>query len=260
MGTAIETCGTALAVALVVGFLLIALVAVVLDMALARCERRGRRARRRGGARWAALGVVLLWAWTVEGGQVERNREVPAWNYIASNDGRSHWLFLTAVSAEVETRFGVLPPDSRNGLVLLNLDALCREGEAPLVFELVRPPHPEEPETPRELSLRGLWWALTGTTPAPRTEGATVTLGVERMRTAWVRPAVVYEFEPDYRAVLDAGTVAAQLLGLAPGAALRVQAAGNTAIEARFEAPGGYRARLRQMWEACGVEGVAGRR
>ena len=43
MGTAIETCETALAVALVVGFLLIAHMAVMLDMALSRRRRRARR-------------------------------------------------------------------------------------------------------------------------------------------------------------------------------------------------------------------------
>jgi len=47
MGTAIETCETVLAVVLVVGFLLIARLAVVLDMALARRRRRGRRGRSR---------------------------------------------------------------------------------------------------------------------------------------------------------------------------------------------------------------------
>ena len=43
MGMAIETCETALAVVLVVGFLLIACLAVVLDMALSRRRRRARR-------------------------------------------------------------------------------------------------------------------------------------------------------------------------------------------------------------------------
>ena len=43
MGTAIETCETALAVVLVVGFLLVAHLAVVLDMTLARRRRRARR-------------------------------------------------------------------------------------------------------------------------------------------------------------------------------------------------------------------------
>ena len=43
MGMAIETCETALAVVLVVGFLLIAYLAVVLDMALYRQRRRARR-------------------------------------------------------------------------------------------------------------------------------------------------------------------------------------------------------------------------
>ena len=43
MGTAIETCETALAVVLVVGFLLIAHLTAVLDMAPARRGRRGRR-------------------------------------------------------------------------------------------------------------------------------------------------------------------------------------------------------------------------
>ena len=43
MGMTSETCETALAVVLVVGFLLIAHLAVVLDMALARRRRRARR-------------------------------------------------------------------------------------------------------------------------------------------------------------------------------------------------------------------------
>ena len=43
MGTAIETCEAALAVALVVGFLLIAHLVVVLDMSLSRRRRRARR-------------------------------------------------------------------------------------------------------------------------------------------------------------------------------------------------------------------------
>ena len=43
MGTAIETCETALAVALVVGFLLVAHLVVVLDMSQSRRRRRARR-------------------------------------------------------------------------------------------------------------------------------------------------------------------------------------------------------------------------
>ena len=43
MGLAVEACETALAVVLVVGFLLIAYLTVALDMALARRGRRGRR-------------------------------------------------------------------------------------------------------------------------------------------------------------------------------------------------------------------------
>ena len=43
MGTAIETCETGLAVVLVVGFLLVAHLVMVLDMALARRRRRARR-------------------------------------------------------------------------------------------------------------------------------------------------------------------------------------------------------------------------
>ena len=43
MGTAIETCETALAVALVVGFLLIAHLVMVLDMGLSPRRRRARR-------------------------------------------------------------------------------------------------------------------------------------------------------------------------------------------------------------------------
>ena len=43
MGTAIETCETALAAVLVVGFLLVAHLIMVLDMALAHRRRRARR-------------------------------------------------------------------------------------------------------------------------------------------------------------------------------------------------------------------------
>ncbi len=186
--------------------------------------------------------------------------EDPAlWRYSASGDGLGHWLFATASEADVRTPFGLLPADAASGLVPVTLEAFCREGEVPLELELVVLPHPDEPATTRTLSLRNLWWTLTGTTPAPRTDEAEVRIGAATLATAFVRPRVTYEWEPDYRARLDAAAAVPALLRAADQPPLVVSATGRIAVEARFSLPDGYRARLRRMQESCPAAVAVGR-
>lgn len=173
------------------------------------------------------------------------------WHHPASGDGRSHWLFITASEADVRTPFGPLPADAGSGLVPVTIEAFCREGEMPLEVELVVAAHPDEPPTTRTLSLRNLWWTLTGTTPAPRADEAEVRIGEATLRTAFVRPRVTYEWEPDYRARLDADATVPEVLRATEQPPLAIRATGRTAVEARFGIPDGYRARLRQMQASC---------
>ena len=97
-------------------------------------------------------------AWTT--GPQEGQEEAPAnpahWNYIESRDGLSHWLWLTAERATVETSAGPLPPEATSGRLQLTIEASCRAGESPLEMVLTFPPHPAQPETTRTLSLRNL--------------------------------------------------------------------------------------------------------
>ena len=181
------------------------------------------------------------------------------WRYSASGDGLGHWLFATAGEADVRTPFGPLPADAASGRVPVTLEAFCREGEVPLELDLVVPPHPDEPATTRTLSLRNLWWTLTGRTPAPRADEAEVRIGAAMLTTAFVRPAVTCEWEPDYRAQLDAAVAVPALLRVADRSPLVVSATGRIAVEARFSLADGYRARLRQMQESCPAAVAAGR-
>ena len=205
----------------------------------------------------ACCGVLAAAA--VRQGEPAGAADPALWRYAASGDGRGHWLFVTASEAEVRTPFGLLPADAGSGHVPVTIEAFCREGEAPLGLELVVAAHPDEPATTRTLSLRNLWWSLTGTTPAPRADEAEVRIGAATLSTAFVRPAVTYEWEPDYRARLDAAVAVPEVLRATEQRPLVVSATGRTAIEARFRLPAGYRARLRQMLASCPAAGAAGR-
>ena len=201
-----------------------------------------------------AAAAAAAGAWTT--GPERTQDEAPAnpaqWNYIESRDRLSRWLWLTAESAEVETPAGPLPPEATTGRVQLTIEASCRAGESPLELVLTFPPHPAQPETTRTLSLRNLWWELIGRTPERHRHETTVTLGTSTFATAFTRERVVYEFEPDYRAVLDTARSAAELLRDRDTGLVGLTAGGETPIEAVFDVPAGYRERLRQMLESCG--------
>ncbi len=218
--------------------------------------------RLRSGGLVGALAVVAcsgMLAAAVRQAEPADAEEPALWHYSASGDGLGHWLFATAGEAEVRTPFGLLAADAARGRVPVTLEAFCREGEVPLELELLVPPHPDEPATARTLSLRNLWWTLTGRTPAPRSDETKVRIGAAMLTAAFVRPAVTYAWEPDYRARLDAAAAVPQLLRAADQPPLVVSATGRIAVEARFSLPDGYRARLRQMQESCPAVVAAGR-
>lgn len=206
------------------------------------------------------LAITLAAAATAAGGWtsgLEQQEQTPrspqqAWNYTQSGDGLGHWLWLTAESATVETPAGRLPPEATTGRVQLTIAATCREGEFPLALELTFPRHPEQPETVRRLSLRNLWWSLTGTTPESHRHKTTVTIGTSTFETTFTRERVTYEFEPDYRAVLETADSTAELLKEGDTGTVELKADGETPIEAVFEVPPGYRGRLRRMLQRCG--------
>ena len=173
------------------------------------------------------------------------------WNYSGSRDGRGHWLWLTAESAAVETPAGRLPPDAGSGRVQVTIVAACREGEAPLGVELTFPPHPDQPRTTRTLSLRNLWWNLTGTTPEPERHETTVRLGTSSFETAFTREPLAYDFEREYRARLGTAESTAELLRVGDAGTVRLTADGEMPVAAVFQVPAGYGERLRRMLERC---------
>ena len=183
--------------------------------------------------------------------QTRRARNPHHWNYSASRDGRGHWLWLTAESATVETPAGRLRPDRRSGRVQLTIVAACREGEAPLSIELTFPPHADQPRTTRTLSLRNLWWNLTGTTPEPERHETTVRLGTSPFETAFTREPVAYGSEQEYRAGLETASSTAELLRVGDTGTVRLTADGEMPIAAVFQVPTGYGERLRHMQEHC---------
>lgn len=199
-----------------------------------------------------AAAAAAAGAWTTA---AERQEQTPAspplWNYTQSRDGLGHWLRLTAQQATVQTPAGRLPPEPTTGKVLLTIEATCREGQFPLSLELTFPPHPEQPATTRTLSLRNLWWNLTGSKPPRHRHETRVTLGASTFKTAFTRERVVYEFEPDYRAVLQAVETTAELLKNGETDLVELTADGETPVDAVFGVPEGFRERLRQMLDRC---------
>ena len=177
------------------------------------------------------------------------------WHYTPSNDGLSHYLNLTAVSAEVRTPFGVLTTARWPGQQSPTLFGFCREGEQALHISLALSAHPDEPVTP-SVSLRGLWWDVTGTTPPPSRWETTMTLGAAVFETAFELPAVRY-IEAEYSAVVDAQRAAEQLLA---GGEQDLRSTGRIGVDAQFRVPEGYRDRLRQMVTLCGAGGEERRR
>ena len=200
------------------------------------------------------VAAVAAAAWTtgLEGTQEPTSDNPSHWNYIESRDGRGRWLWLTAERATVETPAGLLPAEPTTGRVQLTIEATCREGEVPLSIVVTFPPHPDQPETTRTLSLLNLWWTVTGTTPERHRHETRITLGTSTFKTAFTRERVTYEFEPDYRAVLETARSAAELLRNGDGQPVELNADGDTPIEAVFDVPAAYRDRLRQMLERCG--------
>ena len=179
-----------------------------------------------------------------------------AWQYRASNDGFGHWLYLSALEAEVATPYGVLTTDAWPGQRPPTLMASCREadGEPPLnrvalALQLVMSAHPEEPIA-STLSLRSAWWALTRTTPGPRIYPTTVRLGSSRFESTFELPPVRY-LEPDAVIPLDVEAATRELLSAPEPAALVLEATGRTEVEASFRPAKGYLERLHQMIEAC---------
>ena len=200
----------------------------------------------------AAAAAAGAWRTGPERTQDEAPANPAHWNYIESRDGLGHWLWLTAERATVETSAGPLPPEATTGRVQLTIEATCRAGESPLELVLTFPPHPAQPETTRTLSLRNFWWELSRTTPERHRHETTVRLGTSTFTTAFTRERVVYEFEPDYRAVLETARSAAELLRNGDNGVVELQADGETPIEALFDVPAVYRQRLRRMLERCG--------
>lgn len=164
------------------------------------------------------------------------------WRYTASNDGLTHWLRLLAVEAEVRTPYGTMTTDRWPGQGPPMIEAHCRESEMPLTLLLVMSAHPKEP-IPHQMSLRSLWWSLTGTTPASQRYPTAVRLGDSEFESTFELPAHRY-LEPDATIRLDVQAGVRELLQAAERP-LHLEAAGRTRVKARFEVPEDYRAWLR---------------
>lgn len=177
------------------------------------------------------------------------------WTYYTSIDGYTHWLYLSAAEVEVRTPYGVLTTAAWPGQRPPSIGAACREaaGEpdrrgVALDMYFIMSAHPYEP-IPSTLSLRSVWWWLTGTEPGARTYPTTVRLGSSRFESTFKLPPVRY-LEPDAVIPLDPEAAATELLS-ATEPPLVFEATGRTEIKARFRPPEAYLKRLRQMIEAC---------
>lgn len=200
---------------------------------------RGRRT-----ASWALLAAISL-PWPVVAGQTAEPPS-PLWNYMASIDGLTHWLLLSAAASEVRTPWGPVTHEPR-------ILVACREAEFPLNASLSVEAHRDSP-IPSVFSPVAWWRALTGTGPQ-RTYAAPVTLGDATFETTWKLPESTYLITPDYGAELDAARTTEQLLGTTTAEPLILRVEGRIGVEARFRVDEAYRARLRQMRDACAGAG-----
>ena len=202
---------------------------------------------------WPAA-PILLAALALGATQAVQQYE-DGWTYYTSIDGYTHWLYLLAAEAEVRTPYGALTTAAWPGQRPPSIGASCREaaGEpdrkgVALDMYFIMSAHPHEP-IPSRLSLRSVWWALTGTEPKPRTYLTTVRLGGSMFESTFKLPPVRY-LEPDAEIPLDPGATAGELL-LTGESILILEATGRTEVEAELRPPKGYLERLRQMLEVC---------
>ena len=160
--------------------------------------------------------------------------------YVASNDGKGHWVLVLPEHAEVTGPAGALPARD-DGIVPLMLELSCRDGEMPVRAILSFPTHPDDPPAERFLDnpLRNLWRGLVGDEPVFREE-VRIGLGGSTFPASVVRQLTSYNTETDYQVLLPAGETVHEIAGTAGGSLIvavkgsRVRAKTSYAIAAEF--------------------------
>ena len=146
--------------------------------------------------------------------------------YVASNDGKGHWLHVLPDRLEVRSPVGALSAGD-DGIVPLMLELSCRDGEAPVRAILSFPRHRDEPRAERffDNPIRSLWLGLVGDEPVYR-EDVRITVGGSTFPATVVRNLSSYDIETDYQALLPPTETVREILA-STGGSLTIEVKGT---------------------------------
>ena len=173
--------------------------------------------------------VIAVCALSALGAAAERH------GYIASNDGKGHWLHVLPERRGYRTDRHVAPGE--DGTAPLMLELYCRDGEVPVRAILFFPQDPEVPPAERfqDHPLRNLWRGLIGDEPVFREE-VRIRLGRSTFTSSVVRKLTSYNTESDYQAPLPAGETVREIVASTGGSLMvevkssHIQSKANYAI------------------------------
>ena len=189
----------------------------------------------------AACAAAVLCALPAAGGY---------YGYVASADGRGHWIHVLPVEGGVRTPRGEL--ERRGAILPLMLDLRCRDGEVPVQARLSWPKHPLDPPAVRlvQRPLGWLWRVAAG--GGVYRERLRVVLGQAAFEGVVGRRREALREETDYQLALPVRETVRQLRAAA-GGPLRVELEGpRTSGGATYRIAPAFARWAERMLAGCG--------